>query len=265
MPSLPEGPAEGPEAEPAGSVEPHKQRQVAESFGSDAERYDRARPRYPEAMVEFLVATSPGPDFLDVGTGTGIAARQFRASGCRMLGVDVDPRMADLARSSGLEVEVAKFESWESAGRKFDAVIAAQAWHWVDPVSGAAKAADVLRPGGILAVFWNAGQPPEDLVADFSTIYQRVTPDSLVARGSSGNAAEGYAMLCSRASDGIREVGVFGEPETRRFEWERSYTSEEWLDVLPTQGDLSQFPRRSWRSCSQKSEPQSTPWEGVSR
>jgi hypothetical protein len=41
--------------------EPHQARQVAESFGSDAERYDRARPRYPAAMVEAIVAASPGP------------------------------------------------------------------------------------------------------------------------------------------------------------------------------------------------------------
>ena len=30
--------------------ESHRYRQVAESFGIDPERYDRARPRYPEAL-----------------------------------------------------------------------------------------------------------------------------------------------------------------------------------------------------------------------
>jgi ubiquinone/menaquinone biosynthesis C-methylase UbiE len=52
---------------------------MAESFGTDAERYDRARPRYPDALVERIAAGSPGPDVLDVGCGTGIAARQFQA------------------------------------------------------------------------------------------------------------------------------------------------------------------------------------------
>ncbi len=54
--------------------EPHQHRQVAEPFGSDAERYDRARPSYPGALVEAIVAGSPG--VLDVGCGTGIAARR---------------------------------------------------------------------------------------------------------------------------------------------------------------------------------------------
>jgi SAM-dependent methyltransferase len=87
-----------------------------------------------------------------VGCGTGIAARQFQAAGCRVLGVDPDARMADLARRGGIEVEVARFEAWDPAGRDFDAVIAGQAWHWVDPVAGAAGAARALRPGGRLAV-----------------------------------------------------------------------------------------------------------------
>src|SRR5712691_9221136 len=38
--------------------EPHQARQEAESFGSDAERYDRARPRYPAAMVQAIAAAS---------------------------------------------------------------------------------------------------------------------------------------------------------------------------------------------------------------
>lgn len=57
--------------------EPHQARQMAESFGVDPERYDRTRPRYPDAMVDAILAASPGPDVLDVGIGTGIVARQF--------------------------------------------------------------------------------------------------------------------------------------------------------------------------------------------
>ena len=150
----------------------------AESFGKDAERYDRTRPRYPDAMVEKIVAESPGPDVLDIGCGTGIAARQFRRAGCRVLGVEPDARMAEWARRSELEVEVAGFGVWDPAGRTFDAVVAGQAWHWVDPVAGAAKAAQVLRPGGRLAAFWQVFQPPSDVAEAFATVYHRVVPDS---------------------------------------------------------------------------------------
>jgi SAM-dependent methyltransferase len=235
MPTLP--------STPAGSSEqqPHEQRQVAESFGSDPERYDRTRPRYPGAMVERIIAGTPGPDVLDVGCGTGIAARQFQAAGARVLGVDADARMADLARKSGIKVEVAAFEAWDPAGRAFDAVIAGQTWHWVDPVAGAAKAAQVLRPDGRLAVFWNVAQLPPGLAEAFAAAYRRLMPD-LPVYDRLMPAWEMYSVMFTKAADGIRAVGAFGDPEQWRFDWERSYTRDEWLDQVPTFGGHSLFP-----------------------
>jgi SAM-dependent methyltransferase len=214
---------------------------VAESFGSDAERYDRSRPRYPQALVDRVVAASPGPEVLDVGCGTGIVARQFQAAGCRVLGVDPDTRMADVARRLGVTVDVATFEAWDPAGRAFDAVVAGQTWHWVDPVAGAAKAAQVLRPGGALAVFWNVSQPPPQLAEAFAAVYRRVMPDSLPAAWAT-SSLKGYSALSTKAADGIGRVGGFGDPEELAFDWERSYTRDEWLDQVPTQGGHSQFP-----------------------
>lgn len=230
-----------PERAPRSEHEPHQVRHIAESFGSDPERYDRTRPHYPDAMVERIVAASPGLDVVDAGCGTGIAARQFQAAGCRVLGVDVDARMAEWARQRGLEVEVATFESWDPAGRAFDAVIAGQTWHWVDPVAGAAKAAEALRPGGRMAVFWNVFQPPPDVGEAFAAVYRRVLPDSPFSRGAV-SGLEGYSVLFNKAADGMRAVGAFSEPEQWRFDWERSYTRHEWPDQWPTSGGHSQFP-----------------------
>ncbi|WP_436763619.1 class I SAM-dependent methyltransferase [Streptosporangium sp. V21-05] len=236
MPTIPPGGTPIPENDP------HRRRQVAESFGSDAGRYDRARPRYPDAMIDRIVTATPGPGVLDVGCGTGIAARQFRAAGCEVLGVEPDARMADFARRGGIEVEVATFEDWGAAGRVFDAVVAGTAWHWVDPVAGAAKAALVLRPGGRLAAFWHVFELPAGVTEAFAAVYRRVVPDSPFVFQGVGNALEGYQPLFTKAADGIREVGGFGDPEQWRFDWECSYTREAWLDQLPTSGALTWLP-----------------------
>ncbi|MGW3123644.1 class I SAM-dependent methyltransferase [Streptomyces sp. NPDC001107] len=224
--------------------EPHRRRDVAESYGADAERYDRARPRYPEALVERIVAASPGSDFLDVGCGTGIVARQFRAVGCRVLGVEPDARMAGLARRLGLDVEVAAFEEWEPGGREFDAVVAGTAWHWVDPVAGAHKAAQVLRAGGLLSAFSNVPQLPPDLAETVAGICERVVPDAPfdMAAALRRRAADAYGGLLDLAVDGIRAAGVFGEPERWRHDWEFTYTRDAWLDVMPTQGAFTRLP-----------------------
>jgi SAM-dependent methyltransferase len=263
MPTVP------PPRTPFGGRESHQARELAESFGSDPGRYDRARPRYPGALVDRIVAgrpepdanrarpdanrpgpdaNRPGPDVLDVGCGTGIVARQFQAAGCRVLGVDPDARMAELARRHGLEVEVTTFEAWESAGRVFDAVVAGQAWHWVDPVAGPARAARTLRPGGRLAVFWNAFQPPPDVAEAFAAVYRKVMPDSPLFRGGAGiSGPDAYLGLCARAADGMREAGAFGQPEQWRFDWDRRYTRDEWLDQVPTSAFWAQMPAAGQR------------------
>jgi SAM-dependent methyltransferase len=223
-------------------LEPHQHRQVAESFGSDAERYDRTRPRYPDALVERIVAASPGPGVLDVGCGTGIEARQFQAAGCKVLGVEPDARMADFARRTGVEVEVATFEAWDAAGRAFDAIVAGTAWHWVDPVAGAAKAAQVLRPGGRLAVFWHVFELPSDVAKAFAAVYRRVVPHSPFNFQSERPALDVYQVMFTKAADGIREVGGFSDPEQWRFDWEQPYTRDSWLDQMPTQGPLTRLP-----------------------
>ena len=216
----------------------HDDRRRAESFGAAAERYDRSRPTYPAALIDDIVGAASGPpvdlDVLDVGCGTGIAARLMQARGARVLGVEVDERMAEVARRLGTPVEVGKIEDWEPAGRSFDRITAAQAWHWVDPGTGTEKAARVLRPGGRLCLFWNRGEPPESLKEGLDEVYRRLAPGAesysvLLGYGQ----ADGYGSV----RDAIRECPALSDPEDRTFGWSRTYTRDQWLDQLPTHSD----------------------------
>ena len=100
-------------------------------FDQQAECYDRSRPTYPRAVIAELLGPAPtGLDVLDVGCGTGIASRQMAEQGANVLGVEVAPRMAEIARDHGIEVETDAFEDWDAGGRTFDLVVSAQAWHW---------------------------------------------------------------------------------------------------------------------------------------
>jgi SAM-dependent methyltransferase len=221
---------------------PNQDRQSAESFGADVARYDRTRPSYPTALVERIVAASPGPRILDVGCGTGISSRQLRAAGCAVLGVEPDARMAGWARDTGIETEVAKFEEWDSAGREFDTVVAGQTWHWVDPDAGAARAARVLRPDGLLALFWNVFQAGPEVTQGFADAYQRALPESALSQAMAMPTLDVYSTIFTKTADGIRASGAFSDPEQWRFEWEWVYTRDEWLDQVPTFGGHSNFP-----------------------
>jgi SAM-dependent methyltransferase len=218
-------------------------RSRAESFGAVADLYDRFRPSYPSALIEALVGDG-ARDILDVGCGTGKAGALLFERGCSVLGVEVDARMAEVARAKGLEVEVARFELWDPGLRRFDLVISGQAWHWIDPLAGAAKAAEALREAGRICLFWNRGDPPEHVRERLVPIYDRLAPEG----ESETSALERRGRVVRETVAGIDTSGEFGPAKVSAFPWSRSYTTEQWLEARRTHsGHLGLEPQRRER------------------
>jgi SAM-dependent methyltransferase len=212
---------------------PADDRTRAESFGALADQYDRARPTYPPQLIDALLEDGP-QRVLDVGCGTGIATALLAARGCRVLGVEVDERMAELARAKGLEIEVSSFEQWDARGRVFDLLTAAQSWHWIDPHAGPAKAASVLRPGGHLGLFWNLGEPPPEIHERLVAIYRRLEPGMETDSTSNGRG--------ERMAATIAESGEFDALRSVTFHWTTHYDTTAWIDFLATHSDHHTLP-----------------------
>jgi SAM-dependent methyltransferase len=205
----------------------HGDRDRAGSFGSAAEQYDRYRPDYPPALIEELISRNP-THVLDVGCGTGKVAVELMGRGLRVLGVEPDVRMAEVARRHQVPVEVASFESWASGGRTYDLVTAGHSWHWVDPAIGLAKAASILVPGGTLALFWNFHAVEEPLLAAFEDAYQAHAPGlGVVGRDPSG----------SQDTDPFEGSTEFRSLGSRTYRWPRLLDAEEWTSMLATFSD----------------------------
>ncbi len=111
-----------------------------------------------------------------------------------------------------------------------------------------AKAARILRPGGRLAVFGHVFDAPAEVTEALAAAYRRAVPDSPLRLPATGGdrksmtAMQIYQAMFAKAADRIRQAGGFGDPEQWRFDWEQSYTRDEWLDHLPTTGALTQLP-----------------------
>ena len=114
---------------------------------------------------------------LDVGCGTGKVAAELIARGLDVLGVELDERMAGIAREHGVEVELGAFETWDDRGRTFDLITCGDAWHWIDPIRGWRKIGRVLRPGGTVARFWNHNEVDEPLREALVEVHERVLPE----------------------------------------------------------------------------------------
>ena len=236
MPTLAGEPEEPPSPQAGGEAA----ERLASSFGAGAARYDRTRPAYPDELVERITAISPGPRVVEVGCGTGVLSRQLHAAGCEVLGVEHDDRMAEFARSTGLTVEVSKFETWDPAGREFDAVVAGQSWHWVDPEAGARQAAGVLRTGGVFVALWHVFAPPDPIAQAFADSYRKLAPDTPFRVGHSRDeAVESYRAGCTSTADVFVRTGAFADPDLWSATWDHTYTTAEYLDLVHTMSPIA--------------------------
>ncbi len=143
----------------------------ARSFGPAAERYDRIRPRYPEAAIRWILGDAP-LTVVDLGAGTGILTRQLVAFGHTVIPVEPDPGMRE--RLSGVggapEPRVGSAEEIPLADGSVDAVVAGQAYHWFDPARAHPEIARVLKPGGVFGPLWNDRDEDVSWVAALSRV-----------------------------------------------------------------------------------------------
>ena len=150
------------------------------AFGRVAELYDRARPSYPRAAIDWVMeaARLKAPaQILEVGAGTGKATRLFAQRGLRVLALEPSAEMAAVARAScatysRVEIVETQFESWRR-GQRFPAMVSAAAWHWIDPDLRYSLAREALAPGGTLAAMWTFPDwEPGRLRSALSAVYR---------------------------------------------------------------------------------------------
>ena len=211
----------------------HTDRDRAESFGGIAADYDRYRPPCPAELLADLRALTPGT-VLDVACGTGKIAVPLHRAGLDVLGVEIDERMAAVARSHGVPVEVAQFETWPDAGRRFDLITCGNAWHWIDPDRGAQRAAELLRPGGTLVRSWTFAVLGADARALLDTVYAAHAPDHVHTHAEP-------AARENRPDDYSGRPGL-GGTEERVYRWDTAYTTAEWVGLVATFSDHQLLP-----------------------
>ncbi|TDZ83172.1 putative methyltransferase YcgJ [Mycobacteroides salmoniphilum] len=141
------------------------------SFGSQAAAYERGRPSYPPEAIDWLLPAG-AHDVLDLGAGTGKLTTRLVERGLNVVAVDPLAEMLEVLSNSLPETPalLGSAEEIPLPDNSVDAVLVAQAWHWVDPERAIPEVARVLRPGGRLGLVWNTRDERLGWVADLGKI-----------------------------------------------------------------------------------------------
>jgi ubiquinone/menaquinone biosynthesis C-methylase UbiE len=128
------------------------------SFDALADAYDRHRIGYSGELFEAIVGygLSPGSRVLDLGCGTGIASAALAERGMIVTGIDISTPMLAHARKRVLDATFvnASADALAFPAESFDGAVSAQAFHWFDAPKVLAEVVRVVRPYGVVAIWW---------------------------------------------------------------------------------------------------------------
>jgi SAM-dependent methyltransferase len=188
-------------------------------FARSVAAYERGRPGYPPAAVDFLAARlrlGPGRTLVDLAAGTGKLTRPLLATGAEVVAVEPVAEMR-AALPAGARALDGTAEAMPLPTASADAVAVAQAFHWFDGDAALAEIHRVLRPGGALALVWNRRRMDDPLN---QAIEELTTPH----RGRTSTFHTG----AWRAA--FERTKLFGPFEERIFPNEQSLDADRLVD-----------------------------------
>lgn len=168
-----------------------------ERFTARAAAYANARPSYPAAAIDWLIAGLGDPAALlvaDLGAGTGLSSRAIAARGPQVLAIEPNAAMRENAQPHARVRWVAgTAEATTLAAGTVDVAAAFQAWHWIDRDAAVAEARRVLRPHGRLAAVYNEYETSDPFTAAYAAIFSRFSTRDIEGRRAHG--LEGFSAI----------------------------------------------------------------------
>jgi SAM-dependent methyltransferase len=173
-------------------------------FSTRAEFYARARPRYPQALLDFCRNTlglQSTHRIADIGSGTGFLGELFLQNGNRVFAVEPNQEMRKKAEavlgSNPCFVSIeATAEATGLDDASMDFIIAGQAFHWFEPQGARREFARILKPNGRILIVWNERRiVPGKFSEAYEAIGRKLSADK--SRGARRAMATGEARAMS--------------------------------------------------------------------
>ena len=195
----------------------------ADRYSDRVADYERYRPDYPPALIDWLGehgALPPATIVADIGAGTGISSAPFLDAGCTV--VAVEPNAAMRAAAERRFAKVPRFrgvngraEATTLASASIDLVVAGTAFHWFDREAARREFMRILKPGGRVALFWNVRSLDSEFMRGYEAM-QRAHSAEYAATNARERANEGD--ISAFFGSGGFEHAVFPNAQSLDFE-----------------------------------------------
>lgn len=204
--------------------------------------YYNARPNYPNELINWsvvLAQLSSDATILEVGCGPGNATLAFAQFGISMTCLEPNPNFCRLVQHNctpypNIVIHNTSFEEWGLEAKQFNAVLAANAFHWISPEVRYAKAAAALRDDGFLILLWNlTPEPKYEVYQTLKEVYQAYAPSRVRYEG-----AEIQAEILREFRQEVSDSGYFKELIVEQTACEVTYSIDDYLKLLRTHRGL---------------------------
>ena len=227
------------------------------SFDSVAEDYLRARSEYPPEMFNRIFRTASltnNSRVFDVGCGSGQATLEFVRRGASVIALDPAKSALDLLTQrcddlGKVDLVHAKFEDFDDALRP-DLITCGQAFHWLNPTTAPNRFADLLGPGGYIALFWHLQDiAPETPQANLYTMSSKFFNSFPIM-----NPPEYGREFIDAMAEVLEKSGRFEDLNVLEFPWQQSYQPEMFGALLRSSSNYAQLDDESKIRISSESD-----------
>ncbi|MDE0399941.1 MAG: class I SAM-dependent methyltransferase [Candidatus Poribacteria bacterium] len=209
------------------------------TFNTAAGLCEEIRPGYPEELIQDIVELSGINDhsrILEVGCGTGKATQSFAERGYELVCLDIGADLIAVAKENlsgfpNVSFVVQAFEAWQPRS-KFNLIISATAFHWVDPEVRYLRASEALGSNGSLAIFSNQHvRKDEGFFAESQRLYDKYYSPITTNRPTHATNFPG--------------VEAFHSPIRHVYPWTQTYSSEQYIKLLGTYSGHIALPEKN--------------------
>lgn len=210
------------------------------SFDKFARIYDDARPKYPSPMymdIKEFCNISNETQLLEIGTGSGIATKEIAKLKPNIITIEPGKNLLEVARKNlsqypNIEFICDTFENCEFEEKKFDIILSATTFHWLEKENKYYECYKYLKDNGFLVLFWNSFcRENSQVMKEIDELYAKNLYEIYEEKVDVNNSV--LEKIISRERE-LCQNDYFYISALKRYKTEYKYDANSYVELLNT-------------------------------